>query len=144
MTCSRMETDGMRYLDGEMSDSERVVFERHIEQCGECREVLKDLRKLQTLTGRIKMKDPTDEFWEDYWKSIYRRIERRTAWIFIIAGALMLIAYELYRSVLSFGKITFEKVALVLFVVGGILLIVSVVRERAHQYKTDRYKDVER
>ncbi|MCK4236292.1 MAG: sigma-70 family RNA polymerase sigma factor [Candidatus Krumholzibacteria bacterium] len=113
-------------------------------QCDECREALESFSELRALTGRIKMKDPTDEFWEGYWKSIYRRIERKTAWIFIIAGALMLIAYEVYRATLSFGKVTFEKVALVLFIVGAVLLLISVVRERVHQYKTDRYKDIER
>ena len=33
MTCSRMEHDGMRYLDGEMSQEERLEFERHLEKC---------------------------------------------------------------------------------------------------------------
>ena len=90
------------------------------------------------------MKDPTDEFWENYCKSLYRRLERKTAWIFIIVGTIMLIGYELYRAATSFGKLTFEKAALVVFAVGALLLLVSVVRERIHQYRGDRYRDIDR
>jgi predicted anti-sigma-YlaC factor YlaD len=144
MSCMRMESDGMRYLDGEMSPAERSEFEEHIERCETCRRSLVRFRELQSLTRRVKMKDPTDEFWESYWKSIYRRLERKTAWIFIIVGAAMLIGYELYRTVASFGKITFEKIALVIFIIGALLLLVSIIRERLHQYKVDRYRDIER
>ena len=106
MTCSRIETDGMRYIDGEMSPQDRAEYERHLENCAECRRSLEGFSGLQTLTGRIKMKDPTDEFWEVYWKSLYRRIERRIAW--------------------------------------AVLLLISVIRERVHHHKVDRYKDIER
>lgn len=144
MTCSRMEHDGMRYIDGEMDEIERAAFERHLEVCGDCRGALEELREVNRLTGSITMKDPQDEFWDLYWKSIYRRLERRTAWIFMIAGIGMLVVYELYRAFRSFGRITFQKVALIVLIVGIVLLLISVVRERIHQYKSDPYKDVKR
>jgi len=144
MTCSRMEHDGMRYIDGEMSPEERLEFEEHMKGCDACRRSLEGFRELQSLTGRIKMKDQTDAFWEQYTKSLYRRLERKTAWIFIIAGAVMLVGYELYRAVVSFGRLTFEKAALVLFVLGAVLLLVSVIRERIHQYRGDKYSKIER
>lgn len=144
MTCSRMEHDGMRYLDGEMDDRERAAFERHLEGCGDCRCAMEELREVNRLTGSITMKDPQDEFWNLYWKGIYRRLERRTAWIFMIAGVGMLVGYELYRAFSSFGRITFQKVALIVLIVGLVLLLVSVVRERIHQYKSDPYRDVKR
>ena len=64
MACSRIETDGMRYIDGEMSPQDRAEYERHLEHCEECRRSLEGFEGLQSLTRRIKMKDPTDEFWE--------------------------------------------------------------------------------
>lgn len=144
MTCSRMESDGMRYIDGEMNEAEREAFERHLGECEDCRRSLREIRDVNRLTGSITMKDPQDEFWDLYWKSIYRRLERKTAWLFMIAGIGMLIGYELYRAFSSFGRITFQKIALIVFIVGIILLVVSVVRERIHQYKSDPYKDVKR
>jgi predicted anti-sigma-YlaC factor YlaD len=144
MTCSRIETDGMRYIDGEMTPHDRAEYERHLERCDDCRRSLEDFGGLQSLTRRIKMKDPTDEFWEVYWKSLYRRLERRIAWIIMLIGAIMLIVYQLYQAASNFGRITFEKVALVLFAAGAAMLLISVVRERVHHYKVDRYKDIER
>ena len=144
MTCSRMEHDGMRYLDGEMPPEERLDFEKHLEECEACRHSFESFQELQSLTRRVKMKDQTDEFWDNYRKSLYRRLERKMAWIFIIAGAIMLAGYEFYMAVGSFGKITFEKVALVVFAVGALMLLISVIRERIHQYRGDKYSKIER
>lgn len=144
MTCSRMEHDGMRYIDGEMSPEERLEFERHLEGCEACTTAIEGFRELQSLTGRVKMKDQTDEFWEQYTKSLYRRLERKTAWILIIVGAVLLVGYEIYRAVVSFGAITFEKAALVLFALGAVMLLVSVVRERIHQLRGDKYSKIDR
>jgi anti-sigma factor RsiW len=134
----------MRYLDEEMSGEERREFERHITECDECRIAVGEFRELQALTRRITMKDPTDEFWEGYWKSIYRRLERRFAWWFVIIGAVMLLSNVLYKVLQDFGRLTFEKLAVVVFIVGAVLLLISVVRERIHQRKTDKYKDIQR
>lgn len=144
MTCPRIETDGMRYIDGEMSPQDRAEYERHLERCDECRRAIEEFGGLRSFTRRIAMKDPTDEFWEVYWKSLYRRLERRIAWIIMLVGAVMLVSYQLYHMASRFGRLTFEKVAIVLFAAGALMLLVSVIRERAHQYKVDRYKDIER
>ncbi|HUV36476.1 MAG TPA: zf-HC2 domain-containing protein [Patescibacteria group bacterium] len=144
MTCPRMEHDGMRYIDGEMTGGERAAFERHLDECGDCRRTLGELGEVNRLTESIMIKDPQDEFWALYWKSIYRRLERKTAWIFMIAGIGMLVGYELYRAFSSFGRVTFQKIALIVFIVGVVLLLVSVVRERIHQYRSDPYRDVKR
>lgn len=144
MTCSRMEHDGMRYIDGEMSPEERLEFQRHLQGCEDCTCALEGFQELQSLTGRVKMKDQTDEFWEQYTKSLYRRLERKTAWILIIVGAVLLVGYEIYRAVVSFGRITFEKAALVLFALGAVMLLVSVIRERIHQLRGDKYSRIDR
>jgi anti-sigma factor RsiW len=144
MACSRFESDGMRYLDGEMSAEERLAFERHGADCNECGEQLKQFTELDTMTRRITMKDPTDEFWERYWKSIYRRIERKTAWVCIIAGLAMLVAFALHEAMQSLRVITFEKIAFLLVAIGGVLLLISLIRERFHQYRVDPYRDVKR
>lgn len=144
MTCPRFETDGMRYLDGETDSLARAEFERHCEGCADCREQLRQFAELDTMTRRITMKDPTDEFWERYWKSIYRRIERKSAWVLIIAGMTMLVAFALHEAIQSFRVITFEKIAALLVAIGGVLLLISLIRERVHQYRVDPYKDVKR
>ena len=144
MGCNRMESDGMRYLDQEMSPTEREGFERHLESCRICRESIRQMENLGKLTRGVMIKDPQDTFWEGYWKPIFRRIERKTAWIFILIGGLLVILYEVYRAVRNFGELTFEKIAIILLITGFLMLLVSVLRERIHQRKVDRYKDIKR
>ncbi|MCK4549165.1 MAG: zf-HC2 domain-containing protein [Candidatus Krumholzibacteria bacterium] len=144
MSCNRIETDGMRYLDGEMSDDERAAFEEHLSACGECRQAMNELGSVERLTGMMKIRDPQDDFWEAYWKKLFRRLERKTGWLLMIAGAALIILYALWRGVTDFGEITFVKVVAVIVAAGFVMLLISVIRERLHQYKTDRYKDIER
>lgn len=142
--CTRFESDGMRYIDGEMNAAERTDFERHCADCGDCRRSLDAYAALDSLTRRVKMVDPTDAFWERYWRSLYRRVERRTAWVLILAGAAMLLLFALQQIVVSLREVTFEKIAVALLAAGFVLLLVSVARERAHQKKVDPYRDVQR
>ncbi len=144
MSCPRTEIDALRYVDGVMSAEEMKDFESHISTCMDCREAVRRFEELKSITGRLKMRDPTDEFWDSYWKSLYRRMERRVAWIFIAIGAVMFLLYAAYEIIRSFNEFTWEKVALALVLIGVLLLLISVVRERVHQYRIDRYKNVKR
>jgi anti-sigma factor RsiW len=139
-----METDGMRYLDGEMNAAERAAFEEHLSSCGQCRKTLNELGSVERLTGMMKIRDPQDDFWEAYWKKMFRRLERKFAWLLIVAGAVLVAAYALWKGVTDFGEVTFVKVAAVILIAGFVILLISAARERAHQYRTDRYKDIQR
>jgi predicted anti-sigma-YlaC factor YlaD len=144
VSCNRIETDGMRYLDGEMSSDERIEFERHVASCDDCRAGMREMAALERLTGMLTIRDPMDDFWERYWKSIFRRLERKIGWILLILGAVMIAGWQIYHAVTDFGRITFGKVALVVLIAGALILLVSVIRERIHQYRTDRYRDIMR
>jgi len=144
VSCNRIETDGMRYMDGEMSAAERTAFEEHLASCADCRLGIDELGRVERLTGMMKIRDPQDDFWEVYWKKLFRRTERRTGWLLLIAGAVLIALYALWKGVTDFGEITFVKVVTVILVAGFVILLISVIRERVHQYKTDRYKDIDR
>ena len=144
MSCNRIETDGMRYIDGEMTAEERAAYEEHLASCGECRQAIDELGRVERLTGMVKIRDPQDDFWEAYWKRLFRRLERKTGWLLMITGAVLIVLYALWKSVTDFGEITFIKVVTVAVAAGFVILLISVIRERVHQYRTDRYKDIER
>lgn len=134
----------MRYLDHEMDADEIEEFDRHIAGCEECRSMMEQLGRLDAFTGRMKIKDPVDTFWEGYWRSIFRRLERKSAWLFIIAGATIVALYALIMMFRNFGEITIGKIGMMVLVTGLLVLFISVLRERLHQRKTDRYDDVVR
>lgn len=134
----------MRYIDGEMTEPERKAFELHCADCSSCREQLAKFAQLEELTRRVKMIDPMDEFWEKYWRSLYRRVERKTAWVLLFSGFAILIFYVLRDFVSSIKFITMDKIAVMLIAAGFILLLLSLARERYYQSKSDPYRNVKR
>lgn len=49
-----------RYLDGEVSNDQRIHIERHLEGCKGCRDALKQMRSVIRLTGRLTVADVAD------------------------------------------------------------------------------------
>jgi hypothetical protein len=50
----------------------------------------------------MRMKNPSNEVWDNYWMNVYNRTERKIAWIFFLAGALILVAFGAYNFVEEF------------------------------------------
>jgi tetratricopeptide (TPR) repeat protein len=58
------------YLDGELASPERAALEEHLEECGDCRALLDDLRRVITQASRLVDSPPS----EDLWAGIAERI----------------------------------------------------------------------
>lgn len=142
--CTRYQTDGMRWLDGELSSIEAQQYEAHVRDCDECRRELDSLGRIVRITDELKLRPPDDEFWKGYWESVYRRSERRLGFVFLIAGALALLGYAIFRALTSPSLFTYEGISVMLILIGLVVIFVSVARERYHESKNDPYKEVER
>ncbi len=92
--------------------------------------------------------EPPPEIWDDYWTSVYNRLERGLGWILVSAGALVLFAYGAWHwleAVLAdSGMPGPVKIAIFALVVGGAILFVSVVREKLLLRRRDPYREVQR
>jgi len=142
--CTRYQTDGMRWLDGELSPLEAQQYESHVRDCDPCRRELDSLGRIVRITDELKLRPPDDEFWKGYWESVYRRSERRLGFVLLIAGALALLGYAIFRALTSPSLLTYEGISVMLILIGLVVIFVSVVRERYHESKSDPYKEVER
>ena len=129
----------MRYLDGEMTASERTDFERHLETCDECRRILADMSELKEGTESMKIADLPETVWEKYWTGIYNRIERSVAWFLFIVGAVMMIGYSMYQAFTDPTIDSFVRLAMTLMGAGFAVLLLSVVREKCAVNRADRY-----
>lgn len=134
------------YVDGELSEDERLKFEQQLAQDPNLKAELEEFMKLQDLTGQMTYADLPDEVWESYWASLYRKLERGVGWIFFSLGAIALLSYAFFAI---FYELFFDptvpvfiKLAVPVCVVGLIILIVSFVRERLFAYTRDRYREV--
>lgn len=143
MVCKRFQIDGMRLLDREMSDKEKAQYEAHVRECEDCRRELKELGRIVELTDGLRLRSPDEEFWAGYWRSLSRRLERRTGFFLLAGGVLALSLFGLFKAVTSPRFLTFQGIAMAAVLLGVIIVFLSVARERYHESKNDPYKGVQ-
>jgi predicted anti-sigma-YlaC factor YlaD len=138
----------MGYLDGELTELEIERMDQHLEGCGECRAELDGFRKLKEITRPMKLAIPDDAYWEQYWSSVYNRLERRAGWIMLSAGAILLTSYGAYQFVVRLllaGEIhVLIRLGIAALVIGLCTLLISVIRERIYLWRSDKYKRIKR
>ena len=144
MECIRFQTDGMKFLDGELNEPERTEYEGHVRGCETCAGELAAMGRIVEFTDELRLRTPDDEFWEGYWESVYRRSERSVGFFFVIAGVLMVLFYGIFKAVTSPRLFTYEGISVTVILVGLIVIFVSVARERFHESRNDPYKGVRR
>jgi len=136
------------YQDGELDPTQEEMVREHLSECEQCRAELARLDKVKEVTGKVQYKDLPLEVWEGYWQNLYRRIERGLGWILVSIGSIIMagvgIWYLLQRYFLNPEVGLFNKIGVGALLVGGIFLIVSVVREQLFAYTRDRYREVRR
>lgn len=138
----------MGYLDDEISEQERVELEKHLTECEDCTKELADFKDLKSITDDITLYQPEDEVFDEYWSSIYNRIERNAGWIILSVSGMVLLFYAGFKMVEEIIRdetlFWVFKAALLAFIAALSVLAVSILRERLNTRKKDRYKDVRR
>jgi hypothetical protein len=136
------------YVDNELTQQERIEFERELAVNADLQRELKEFNRLKTVTGQMKYADLPDELWEAYWQSVYRKIERGAGWVLASIGAIILLVFGVFEA---FSRLYADPTApwwlksgLTLGAVGLIILLVSLIRERFFAYKRERYTEVEK
>jgi predicted anti-sigma-YlaC factor YlaD len=144
MACGRFKELMMASLDGEIGAEDRAELESHLAECADCRREFDELSTLSELVGEIELPKPSQEDMMKYWPSVYAKIERGAGWGLVVIGALIWVAYGVFLFITdpTIGSMT--KFLIALPVVGVLMLLISVVRERVNVSKTERYKGVER
>jgi hypothetical protein len=144
MNCARARELLMARLDGEITPDDLALLERHLDACEECRSEFKEMGELAGLVGEIRLARPSEEDMMRYWPSVYARIERGMGWGLLATGAVIWVGYGVYAFLTDPMTEALTKLLVALPVVGIVMLLVSVIRERYHVSKTERYEEVER
>ncbi|MFQ6069531.1 MAG: anti-sigma factor family protein [Candidatus Aminicenantales bacterium] len=136
------------YFEGELSERERELAEKHLRDCSQCAAEFEKMNKLEEVMMKVKLKGPPEEVWKTYWTSVYNRLERRVGWILLSIGAMILLFFGGYKMVEGIVKDAstplFLKVGILVFLGGIVVLLVSVLREQLFVRKRERYKEVEK
>ena len=143
MRCERIKTDGMKFLDGEMTADEKAAYEAHVQECETCARELREMGRIVEFTNEVRLKKPDEQFWADYWRSMYKRTERGGGFFLIVVGLIVLTGYAIFKAVTSPAFFTVKGIAGAVVVLGLWIVFLSVARERYHEQKHDPYKGVQ-
>src|SRR5215472_10070604 len=62
MSCSRMETKILAYVDGRLKDSERLDVEKHLASCAACKLRVTEFRAVSSLLDELPQIEPSEAF----------------------------------------------------------------------------------
>ncbi len=138
----------MAYLDGELSPKEAEQVRKNIEADERYKKAMQSLLEIKEATSEMKLKKLPEMYWDDYWKHVYNRIERGISWILISIGAIILLSFgvwQFFKSVLDDQSMhPILKAGIFILMIGILVLIVSILREKLMIRKIDKYRGVER
>ncbi|MBU0561256.1 MAG: hypothetical protein KJ799_17005 [Bacteroidetes bacterium] len=107
-----------------------------------------DQKRIKEALKKMKLKNPSEEVWDSYWIKIYNRIERGFAWIIISIGFVILAGYAAIQFVEELLKDTktpeIVKLGSAALIVGLLILLFSILREKFFAGKSDKYKEIQR
>ncbi|NIM02250.1 MAG: hypothetical protein GTN89_16075 [Acidobacteria bacterium] len=136
----------MAALDDELSSAERAELHRLLAADEGLRAEWAKLKTVKEVTETMSFREPPEEIWETYWEAVYNRVERGLAWVFISLGLTVVFAWAGWRvvdSILTDTSIPWWiKISIFAAGLGGIILFISVIRERWFAKKRDAYKEV--
>jgi len=137
-----------KHLDGDISDLEKSELMQILEENPELKQEIKEQKKIKEVLKKMTLKNPTKEFWDEYWLGIYNRFERKLAWILISIGAVLLFSFTAYQAITELLKDTAApavvKFGFLALTIGFTVLIISLLREKLFSTKRDKYKEIQR
>jgi hypothetical protein len=136
-----------KYFDGELTSEEKSEFDSLLLDKN-LKNEFEEQKRVKEVLNKMKLKNPSAEIWDRYWLSVYNKVERGLAWIAISIGVLILIVYGSIGAVESFLADTqtpgIVKLGISALVIGGLILLFSVIREKLFIGARDKYKEVQR
>lgn len=131
-------------LDGELTPEESRQVNEHLTRCAVCREDHEQLRQTTGKLAAISYVEPTDAVLARLWKTPYSRLTWNAALFMIIGGYAVVFGYAIFQFLTSGKEELGVKTAVAAVVIGFLMLLVRLIRERICTYKIDPYKDIER
>jgi len=127
-------------VDGELTEEEQRRLDSHLAECAHCQRELDALRRMVVGTSLLLHAPAVpEETWERFADDVYNRVERRGGWIIFIVGAVLLLLFGIFQFVTQPWGSALLKVLVAAPLMGLGVLLMSVLRERLHALKHDRY-----
>ena len=131
------------YVDGELTQQVRQRVEIHLEDCGECRDNLRDLEALRVRMGNARLSRTGPDEWRETMVDDTVRWTRGIGWVLFLGALLILFGFVVFEFWSDPGTEVLWKLLISALYLGLGVLFVSVLRQRLIERGTDKYKDVE-
>ncbi len=136
------------YVDCELNEADRMRVESAMTDDPSIVEEVREFRKLKEVTGMAVYADLPDEVWEKYWESLYKKLERGIGWLLFSLGAMILLGFGLFEALQQLYQDPtvplWLKIGTTALTGGGLILLISIVRERLFARKRERYTQVQK
>lgn len=132
------------FVDDELTqqDSQRVRL--HIDQCETCRQELDEVKRMRRKLSNARLSNLNNDIWRETMDDASVKTTRGIGWLLLIGGVLIAGGFAVYEVFTGFSSWSLvEKLIVGGVYGGGLLLFLSVLRQRLIERKKDRYKDVE-
>ncbi len=138
----------MKKIDGEISPEEEVELQQFLDDHPDRKKEVEELQQLKEETGEMKKQIFPEMAWEVYWTRLYNRLERSISWILISFGSVIIVGFGIYHAINALIGDTdmpaFLKVGIFALIMGLLILLASVIREKLMVRKHDKYKEIKR
>jgi predicted anti-sigma-YlaC factor YlaD len=131
------------YIDGELTQQQAQRVRVHCESCPDCAEQFEQLEALRREVGKTRLSPLSEDIWREHMNEPTVELTRGIGWILFILGVLGISGIGIYEFVIDTGMPTHIKFITSLVWLGLGALLVSVLRQRLIERKSDKYKDVE-
>jgi hypothetical protein len=145
---SREEELKNKYFDKKLSENEKKELKELALKDKKTSHELKEMNNLMEVIDMLRPVNP-DREWEEYWSSLYNKLERGIGWVIFSIGAILtltFLGFQFIRNLIRDSQIAlYAKCGFIALLIGFIILFVSVARERLTLMKSDKYsKEVKR
>jgi anti-sigma factor RsiW len=142
--CEKYKPLLMGLIDQELTPEESQDVNDHLRRCSGCREEYEEIRETASKINAVSFEEPQDRDLKRIWKSPYSRFVRNSGLFLVLAGWLALIFYGLIELFRDSGEPVFSRIAVAAVIIGFLVLLISVIRERMITFRTDPYKEIKR
>lgn len=144
MRCEQIETLLSGYVDAQLTQQQRQMVHVHLADCPACRDEVKSLQRIREDLQMMRVPDPSADQMEKLARGLFERGFSGLGWFLGIVGAAILIGYAVYEFLTEPAADAVVKVAVMCVLAGCVFLLGGKAAERTREYRSDRYKDVQR
>lgn len=134
----------MAVIDGESTTADQRELDELVAGSPDLGTELARLRRVKEVTTTMTLRQPSEETWDGYWRSVYNRTERGIAWLLVSLGAIVVGAWGVWQALEDLlendSLPVYVRMGIFAVALGFVILALSVVREKFFTHRRDPYE----